>query len=153
MARKNLPKQPHRLTCLIERENGEYVSLCPELDIASQGKTVERARDNLIEAVELFFETASPSEVSRRLRSEVYITPIEVRVAQAARPVGQGRVAILPAHGFSKVRQRGSHAVMPRRDGRTTITVPVPMHRELRTGTLQSIIGQSGLARSVFETP
>ena len=66
---------------------------------------------------------------------------------------GKDVCAILAAHGFARVRQRGSHAVMQRRDGRTTITVPVPMHRELRTGTLQSIIRQSGVERSAFETP
>jgi predicted RNase H-like HicB family nuclease len=52
--------------------------LCPELDIASQGETVEEARANLAEAVELFFETASPSEIRKRLRSEVYITRLDV---------------------------------------------------------------------------
>lgn len=56
-----------RLTALIEREGDGYVSLCPELDIASQGETVEQARLNLIEALELFFECASPKEVERRL--------------------------------------------------------------------------------------
>lgn len=56
-----------RLTILIQRESGGYVSLCPELDIASQGDTVEQARDNLREALELFFESASPEEVKNRL--------------------------------------------------------------------------------------
>ena len=70
-----------RFTCVLERENDGFVSLCPELDIASQGDTIEEARANLIEAVELFFESADSSEVSDRLRGEVYVTPIEVRVA------------------------------------------------------------------------
>lgn len=70
-----------RLTCVIEREGDGYVSMCPELDVASQGDTIEQARDNLIEAVELFFETADKSEVAQRLHGEVYVTPIEVRVA------------------------------------------------------------------------
>ena len=48
-------KQKKQLTAIIEREEDWYVSLCPELDIASQGKTIEEARDNLAEAVELFF--------------------------------------------------------------------------------------------------
>jgi len=73
-------KQLHHLTALIERESGSYVSLCPELDIASEGSTIEQARQNLIEAVELFFEMASSSEVQQRLRSEVYVTPIEVSI-------------------------------------------------------------------------
>ena len=73
-------KQVHRLTGLIEREGDGYVSLCPELDLASQGRTIEEARRNLVEALELFFETADPSEIQQRLRSEVYVTSIEVAV-------------------------------------------------------------------------
>jgi predicted RNase H-like HicB family nuclease len=69
-----------RLTAIIEREGDWYVALCPELDIASQGPTVEEARRNLTEAVELFFETADPSEVKGRLRGEVFITQLEVPV-------------------------------------------------------------------------
>jgi predicted RNase H-like HicB family nuclease len=69
-----------QLTAIIEREGNGYVSLCPELDIASQGDTIESARHNLIEALELFFETASPQEIEERLHSEVYITHLEVSV-------------------------------------------------------------------------
>jgi predicted RNase H-like HicB family nuclease len=69
-----------KLTAVIEREGEGYVSLCPELDVASQGKTIEEARDNLREELELFFESASPDEVKQRLRSEVFVTQIEVAV-------------------------------------------------------------------------
>ncbi len=55
-----------QLTAIIEREQDGYVSLCPELDIASQGDTVEEARENLREALELLFETASSTEIRRR---------------------------------------------------------------------------------------
>jgi len=58
---------PQRLTAIIEREDDGFVSLCPELDIASQGATIEDARANLVEALTLFFETASDSEVARRI--------------------------------------------------------------------------------------
>jgi len=54
--------------------------LCPELDIASQGETVAEARDNLQEALELFFECASPEEIETRLKGEIYITQMEVAV-------------------------------------------------------------------------
>ena len=67
-----------RLTAIIIAEGDGYVSLCPELDIASQGDTVKQARDNLREALELFFESASAEEVKLRLRSEVYVTQVEV---------------------------------------------------------------------------
>lgn len=69
-----------KLTALIEREGEGYVSLCPELDVASQGKTVEEARDNLREALELFFESASAEEVKQRFRDEVFVTQVEVTV-------------------------------------------------------------------------
>jgi predicted RNase H-like HicB family nuclease len=68
-------------TATIWREDEGYVSLCPELDIASQGDTIEEARSNLKEAVELFFEAADPSEINRRLNPEIYITQLEVAVA------------------------------------------------------------------------
>jgi predicted RNase H-like HicB family nuclease len=71
-----------KLTGIIEREGDGYVSFCPELDIASQGKTIEEARSNLKEALELFYETASKQEISRRLKGELYITQVEVAVAQ-----------------------------------------------------------------------
>ncbi|MCP9496691.1 MAG: type II toxin-antitoxin system HicB family antitoxin [Pyrinomonadaceae bacterium MAG19_C2-C3] len=69
-----------RLTAFIHREDSLYVSICPELDIASQGKTVEEARNNLIEAVELFFEVASEKEIERRFNSETYVTSLEVAI-------------------------------------------------------------------------
>jgi len=62
-------KSTQQFTAIIEREGDGYVSLCPELDIASQGDNIEEARRNLIEALELFFETADPSEVQNRLHS------------------------------------------------------------------------------------
>ncbi len=69
-----------KLTAIIEREGSGYVSLCPELDIASQGDTIESARDNLQEALELFFETASPEEIRHRRHGEVFVTQVEVTV-------------------------------------------------------------------------
>jgi len=69
-----------QLTAIIEREGDEFVSLCPELDIASQGTSIEEARENLREALELFFETASPEEIHLRLHEEVYVTRLEVAV-------------------------------------------------------------------------
>jgi len=71
-------KKTRQITAIIEREGDGYVALCPELDIASQGDTVESARRNLIEAVELFLETADQSEVQRRLYSEIFVTRLEV---------------------------------------------------------------------------
>ena len=67
-------------TAIIEREGDDYVSLCPELDIASQGATVTEARENLKEALELFFETASATEIEHRLHEEVYVTQVEVAI-------------------------------------------------------------------------
>ena len=71
---------PRRFTAVIERDGDQYAALCPELDVASQGATVDEARRNLTEAVELFLECASPEEVAERLRDEVYVTQLEVVV-------------------------------------------------------------------------
>jgi predicted RNase H-like HicB family nuclease len=71
-------KQTYQLTALIEREGDGYVALCPELDIASQGDTVMEARENLREAFELFYETADPSEITKRLRDEVFVTRLDI---------------------------------------------------------------------------
>lgn len=69
-----------QLTAIIELEGDGYASLCPELDIASQGDTIEEARDNLREALELFFESASPNEITRRTHEDVFVTRVEVAV-------------------------------------------------------------------------
>jgi predicted RNase H-like HicB family nuclease len=73
-------QKKHQFTAVIEREDNMYVALCPELDIASQGESVEEARANLIEAIELFFETASQQEVRDRLHDEVFVTRLEIAV-------------------------------------------------------------------------
>lgn len=73
-------KSAQRLTAIIEREDDGFVALCPELDVASQGASIEEARTNLIEALTLYFETASPSEIARRSHPEVFVTQIEVPV-------------------------------------------------------------------------
>ena len=69
-----------QLTAIIERDGDGYVAVCPEFDFASQGDSIEHARENLREALELFFETASATEVANRLRSEVFVTSVEVAV-------------------------------------------------------------------------
>jgi predicted RNase H-like HicB family nuclease len=73
-------KQMRQFTGIIEREGNWFVALCPELDIASQGNTVEEARTNLIEAIELFFEVADASEIEGRLHTEVFVTRMEVAI-------------------------------------------------------------------------
>jgi predicted RNase H-like HicB family nuclease len=73
-------KKRQQFTAIIEREGDGYVSLCPELDIASQGNTIEEARKNLTEALELFFEHASESEIKERLHDEVFVTRLEVAI-------------------------------------------------------------------------
>ena len=65
-----------QFTAIIEREGEGYVATCPEIDVVSQGYTVEEARRNLLEAVEGFFEVASASEIRRRLKKQTYVMPI-----------------------------------------------------------------------------
>lgn len=72
--------QKHQLTAIIEREGDGYVALCPELDIASEGETVEDARRNLTEALEGFFACADPAEIAGRLHDEVFVTRLEIAV-------------------------------------------------------------------------
>jgi predicted RNase H-like HicB family nuclease len=64
-------------TGIIEKEGDLYIALCPELDVASQGTTVEEATANLREAVELFLESASPEEIKQRLHTEVFVTRVD----------------------------------------------------------------------------
>jgi predicted RNase H-like HicB family nuclease len=56
-----------RFTAVITRDGELFVALCPELDIASQGESREQAEANLVEAVELFFASASPNEIAERM--------------------------------------------------------------------------------------
>jgi predicted RNase H-like HicB family nuclease len=70
-----------KFTAIIEREGEGFVSLCPELDVASQGDTIEEARDNLAEAIGLLLEVAPAEEIERRLRSEVFVTQVLVALA------------------------------------------------------------------------
>lgn len=70
-----------QLAGLVEREGDGYVSFCPELDVASQGATVEEALANLREAVELSLESASPQEIEQRLHPEVIVSRFEATYA------------------------------------------------------------------------
>lgn len=69
------------LTAIIQREDDMLVAVCPELDIASQGKTLDEAKRNLEEAVKLFLETASETEIQSRLKTDVVVERLEVEVA------------------------------------------------------------------------
>ena len=71
----------YSLTAIVEKEAGGYVSLCPKLDVASQGETVESAVANLREAGELFLECASEVEIKCRLHTEVFVTRFEAAYA------------------------------------------------------------------------
>lgn len=73
-------KNFRNFTAIIEKENDGYVSLCPELDLASQGNSIEEARNNLQEAIELFYEHASKDEITSRLRNEFFITNMQIAV-------------------------------------------------------------------------
>jgi predicted RNase H-like HicB family nuclease len=73
-------RQLRYFTALIEQDEDWYVALCPELDIASQGKSVEEARNNLAEAIELFFEVADTAEIEQRHHNDVFVTQVGVPV-------------------------------------------------------------------------
>ena len=67
-------------TAIIEKEDDSYVALCPEVDVASQGTTIEEARNNLQEAIELFLEHASKEEIASRLKNDFFITNMQIAV-------------------------------------------------------------------------
>ena len=69
-----------QLTAIIEREGDGYVALCPEVDVASQGDSVADARENLQEAIALFFETVSSDEIGKRWSDEIYVTLVEIAI-------------------------------------------------------------------------
>lgn len=69
-----------KFTVVIQREEEMYVALCPELDIASQGESVQEARNNVREAIELFLEDADPKEIEQRMHDEQYVSSIEIAV-------------------------------------------------------------------------
>jgi len=73
-------KKVRKFTAIIEKDGQWYVAHCPELDIASQGKSVKEARKNLKDAIALFFQHASPSEIANRLHSEVIVTQMVVPI-------------------------------------------------------------------------
>ncbi len=70
-----------QFTAIIEREDDMYVAPCPEVDIASQRPTIEQARANLVEALELFFESADPSEIAHRLHTKIFVTRVHLDTA------------------------------------------------------------------------
>ncbi|MDP8207053.1 MAG: type II toxin-antitoxin system HicB family antitoxin [Candidatus Electryonea clarkiae] len=70
----------HQFTAIIEREENQYVALCPEFDLISQGDSVESARENLRETLELFSEFASPKEIKSRINKDIIISHIEVEL-------------------------------------------------------------------------
>lgn len=74
-------KNVQNFTAIIEREKDGYSALCSELDVASQGNTVEEAKSNLKEAIELFFEHASKGEIASKLKTDVFITNLQIAVA------------------------------------------------------------------------
>jgi hypothetical protein len=93
-----------------------YAVLAPELDIA-----IEESRANLIEALTLLFETASPAEIAHRAHSEVFVTQVEVPVGSTPGSFGHGG---LP---HSRIKRIRGHRIMQERLEATTITVPVPL--------------------------
>lgn len=80
-----------RFTAIIFREKDGYGSLCAELDVASQGESVEEASANLRQAVELFIDSSGPSEIEGRLRGEVYVTTMEVLTGTTLQTTHSGK--------------------------------------------------------------
>ena len=88
-----------RLTGIVHREEEHYVALCPELDVVSQGETVDEAAENLQEACQLFLELACEEEISSRLRSPVHVTYFEAGGEPAGAPATGDAAAVGDAGG------------------------------------------------------
>ena len=137
-----------------ELSNGEkiYVASCHQVDIASQGVTVEEAKANLAEALT---GLKQPLKANWRTASRSFGGTFQTFTSRELRfPMGKLRVLsgaevyeILKSQGFQRDRQSGNHVSMQKKLQGTTITVPVPLHRELAIGTLNKIIRQSGLPK------
>lgn len=80
LSRDNFSENWRQLTAVIEREGDGFAASCPEVDVASQGDSVDEARTNLREALELFFETASETEIESRFHREIYVTQVKVAI-------------------------------------------------------------------------
>ena len=65
---------------------------------------------------------------------------------------GNDLIKLFLENGFSYIRTKGSHSIVQKQLIDTTITIPIPLHKELKIGTLSSIIRQSKLPRDLFET-
>jgi predicted RNase H-like HicB family nuclease len=79
-----MQRRQTKFTAVIDRDDGGFVALCPEVDIASQGETVDEARRNLVEAIEGFFEVASEAEIATGLDRERVVEQVEVSVGFSA---------------------------------------------------------------------
>src|SRR5258708_37282464 len=90
---------------IIEREGNLYVALCPELDVASQGTSIENALENLKEAVALFIETADPGEMKERRREHVFVTQFQAADGEAPRPL---RARDLPDTAATRLPRSGT---------------------------------------------
>jgi len=129
------------MTAIIERKDDGLMAFSP-------GWT---SRANLIEALALFFETASPSDVARRFQNEVLVTPIEMLVGQAE---GLVRRRNLPDPRAAWIRTgppMRCHRIMQKGLRQPRLHSHSPS-RLCQAGALFSIIRQPELAKSLFET-
>jgi Predicted periplasmic or secreted lipoprotein len=102
--------------------------------------------------IQLFFETASQQEIRDRMHDEVFVTRVEIAVGNLRILSGKEVCHIFSQHGFQEKRQGGSHVIMQEKTGNSTITIPVPNHKEVKPGRLKSINWQSQLPTKDFES-
>jgi predicted RNA binding protein YcfA (HicA-like mRNA interferase family)/predicted RNase H-like HicB family nuclease len=126
------------VTAAVTKEDDGYVAPCLDVEVASQGKSVEEALDNLREALALDLEDAA--EPCGRLRSSL--------LSRSLMPSGPEVVAALRRAGFQPVSQRGRHR---KRTGHGGWTVIVPLPADLAPGTLASVLRQAGITRDPFD--
>ena len=140
------------LTATIWREDEGFVSLCSELIL--RARAIPWKKHAAIFAKPLSYFLKLPIQMRSRIDSiQRFIShQWRLKLGRLRNLSGQEVCRILMRHGFLQVRQKGSHAIMQLATENSTITVPVPLHSEIRIGTVQSIIRQSGIPRSEFES-
>lgn len=140
-----------QLTAIIEREGDVYVALCPEVDVQVR-ETLLRRREIICKRRQNCFLKRHRLRKSKKDFTMRFMLLIwRQRLGKLLSLSGKDVCHILAKHGFIEVRRRGSHIVVQKKQSGSTITVPVPDHKEIKAGTLLSIIRQSGLLRSEFE--
>lgn len=135
-------------SAIITEEDEGFVALNPDTDVASQGDTIDDALANLKEALELYFEETTTQNQVDGMPHATFLTTVTI---QYLMPIsGKRAIKILQDEGFVIARQRGSHVVLTKQSNKVKLTTVVPLHKELKKGTIRSIAKLAGMQPKDF---